>query len=217
MSFDSLQGERLREAFASRAEIGGDDCPSKEQLWASANERLDRGSDEPIILHLAECTACASAWRLARELTQTSTRSDSPPLRSASARWIPLAAAAAVLLVAIGIGSWWLPVGKVASPVFRSQEQEWIQSLHPQDSPLPRGDCILRWTPGDAGTRYDILVTDENLDLVTRGWKLEKAEFRIGPDLLQRVEPGGRILWRVVAHGPDGAQITSRTFSTPVE
>ncbi len=217
MSFDSLQGDRLREAFASLAEVRGDDCPSKEQLWASAHESLDRSRDEPIILHLAECTACASAWRLARELAQTSARSDAPPLRSASARWIPFAAAAAVLLAAIGIGTWWLPVGEVAAPVFRSQEQEWIRSLLPQDSPLPRGDCILRWTPGDAGTRYDILVTDENLDLVARGWKLEEAEFRIEPGLLQQVEPGGRILWRVVAHGPEGAQITSRTFSTPVE
>jgi len=60
----------LRHALSSVAEIAGDGsaCPRADRLWDSACGTLVQAEDEPLILHLGECTGCAAVWRFGRML-----------------------------------------------------------------------------------------------------------------------------------------------------
>lgn len=200
----------LREAFAAVAEVaGGDRCPAPNTLWASACEELEHGENEAVVLHLAECTACAMAWRLAREIARRPSRS----LR----RWALLAAAAAIVVGAAGILAVRLPRRAVEESVYRGQQGSWLDTRVPAGTALPRGAFVLRWAAGPAGTTYDVHVMTEQLEPVAQASGLKQAEYRVGDARLARVAPGERVLWRVIAHLPDGRTVASRTFLTTLE
>jgi len=98
--------ERLRAAFATVAEVAGDGstCPSADALWACAAGSQHGEDCEATILHLTECPACATAWRLARDLQ----RDAEPVVLSGHSRWfrrtwVQAAAVAATLALAVGL------------------------------------------------------------------------------------------------------------------
>lgn len=99
---------------------------------------------------------------------------------------------------------------------YRSASQDWIESLVPDAEPLSREQCILRWTSGPDGTTYDVRVTTEDLEPVSRGRGLEKAEFPLSEQSLSVLPSGGRIVWQVTAHLPDGGTSESRSFFSAV-
>jgi hypothetical protein len=209
----------LRDAFASMAEVAGEgeDCPRSEDLWESARGRLGRREQEGVILHLGECTACATAWRLARDLQEGETPAvlRVAPARWFSRAWVPLAAAA-VIVAAIGLTVQFRSPEREAASAYRAQERDWIRPLA-VEGPLPRDRCLLRWTPGPAGTVYEVRVTTEDLEPVARGRGLDQAEYLVPPTALDRVPRGGKILWQVTAHLPDDSRVDSRSFTYEVQ
>jgi hypothetical protein len=212
--------DRLRAALASLAELqgDGDDCPSAAAIWDSATEALGTGeANRRVILHTVKCSACASAWRLARRIAQSEPGMPAVVRSTPSRRWIPLAAAAVLALVAIGLGIWLAPDGVGIEPAYRIQEKKWLESALPEGSSLPREQCDLRWTAGPDGTTYDVNVTAEDLELVVRAFGLDRPEYRIDPHVLEGVPDGAGLLWRVTAHLPDGRRVTSRTFLTRLD
>jgi hypothetical protein len=212
--------ERLRQGIGSLLEIKGDgaDCPSAETIWESVEEKLDPQKNEEILIHLGECAACSAAWRLGNRLhaeeTGASQEAEVIPFRPR--QWIPLAAAA-VIVVGIGLGVVQITTRQQPAPEYRTQEDRWLASELVPDQPLPRDACVLRWTAGPEGTSYDLTLTTEDLDPLGKAWRLESPEYRIDPQALDGLPPGGAILWRVTAHLPDGRRVSSRTFSTRLE
>jgi tetratricopeptide (TPR) repeat protein len=91
--------DQLRQAFQdlSRNAAFGPECPPPDRLWAGARGELPPGEVEAVAVHLAECGACAEAWRVARDFG-TRVELDAP--KAAFPWW--LAAAAAVVIVAAG-------------------------------------------------------------------------------------------------------------------
>lgn len=222
MSCERFEDPSLRKNFAARAEVtgGGEQCPAPDRLWASAGEELRPPENEAIILHLGECTACAAAWRLARELRRAEVGQSvvapirdqrlSPALRLR--RWVPLAAAA-LLLVALGtLLQQRLPSRRAAEPVYRTQESRWLESELDGAALLARSACLLRWAAGPEGTTYDLQVMTENLEPLARAARLDRPEYQVEEEALQELVAGSRILWRVTAHLPDGRRVLSRTF-----
>jgi len=217
---DDARVARLREAFASAAEVAGqgERCPAHEALWRSTRGELGRREAEELILHLGECTACATAWRIARDL-----RSDEPraavvtgPAIRFRLHWVRLAAAAAVVAAAVVVGiELWIP-GRGPAVKFRSGEGDWIEPLEREGEALPRSQCLLRWAPGPDGTTYDVRVTTEDLDPIARGRGIRVAEFLVPAKELDPVPTGERIVWQVTAHLPDGTRVNSRSFTSEV-
>lgn len=210
----------LRGAFGSIAETAarGERCPAPEALWDSTAGGLDRRERTGVFLHLGECSTCATAWRLAREL-----RAGEPPARvvRGPAPWfrahrVHLAAAAAMLVIAVGIAVLWRQPGRGPAAEFRAKEMDWIRPAIPAGEPLARERCLLRWTPGPEGTTYDVRVTTEDLDPVARGRGLERAEFQVPAASLAGMAAGDRIVWQVTAHLPDGGTADSRSFISEV-
>lgn len=202
--------ETLREAFSASVRVAGEgrDCPQTEAVWKSARRELEPSEEDAVLMHIGECPACAAAWRIARDLTEDLSR-------RRSFRWVPLAAAAAVALVLVGVGLLDWPTRDDA--VYRAGGDRWLQSLVPEDRILSRQDCLLRWTPGPEGTTYQVRVTDERLDFLARGRGLAVAEFRVPEAALEDLPPESKIFWQVTARLPDGTVSDSTSFVSRVE
>jgi len=217
---DDARVARLREAFASAAEVAGrgERCPPHEDLWGSVRGELGRRETERLVMHLGECAACATAWRLARDL-----RSDEPrgAVVAGSAirfrlHWVRVAAAAAVVVAIVAVGvRLWAP-GRGPAVEFRSGEGDWIEPLLREGEALPRGHCLLRWTPGPEGTAYRVRVTTEDLEPIASGRGIRVAEFLVPAQELDPVPTGARIVWQVTAHLPDGTKANSRSFTSEI-
>jgi hypothetical protein len=210
----------MRELLARVADVtgDGDECPPTEQLVRSGRGELDPQENEEIVLHVSTCTACAAGWRIAREISSAEIDAPSAASRTVShARTWSYLAAAAVLVMGVGLGYLLLSPDREEAPVYREQEDRLVRSTVEPESPLPRDAFLLHWTPGPEGTYYDILVSDVGLKTLAREEGLDRTEFRVPRDALAGLEPGGRVLWHVTAHLPDGREIESETFFARVE
>lgn len=221
MSANDVTETRWRAALASLLEVKGhgEACPPAERIWDSVAGGLESGDNEGVILHVGECSACSAAWRLAHRLYSREGEATGTvrvvPLRRM--RWIPLAAAAALAIVAIGLGVHRLAVRPDAAPAYREQRETWLVSVLPEGRAFPREEFVLRWAVGPEGTTYDVTVTTEELEPIAQAQRLERPEYRIDPPALEGVPPGAGVLWRVTANLPDGRRVASRTFATPAE
>jgi hypothetical protein len=217
---DDARGERLRGALASiAAEAGGGErCPSADRLWDSAGRRLSRGPNEEVILHLGECGACASAWRLARDLgaAEAAGSAAARPAVWPRRAWIPLATAAALGLLVVGLATRQRLLFGERPAEYREPTAACAASLLPQAEPLRRGSCLLRWSACPEGTTYDVRVSTEDLELVVRARELDRPEFVVPGEALSAVPDGGRIIWQVTAHLPDGGVSESASYRNEV-
>ena len=204
----------LAAALRSRGENARprDQCPPADAIWKAVHLELPLEERLVIVDHLSECPVCAEAWQLAAEIGQ-------PPGAAAPARrqralpstvktW-SLAAAAALVLA---VGATFM-LRSPAPPVDRTPggAGEVLQPAIAEGASLPRDDFRLRWNPGPAGSRYDVVVSRDNLFLLAEARDLDVTEYRVPPETLADLPAGTPLLWRVVAHTPDGTTISSRT------
>jgi hypothetical protein len=223
MSTLDPRNEPIRRALAQLSEIqgSGESCPDAAAIWDSAAEQLSPEEDAAVIRHIGECSACGVAWELARDLEaieKSPSAADPGAVRPTSTRWMPLAAAA-LIVVAVGAAILLIPRGveSPSQPGYRDVGTPWLVSEVSEEVPLPRDAVILRWAAGPAGTTYDVRVTSDSLEPLAQGWYLDAPELRIDRSDVAGVEPGGQILWRVTAHLPSGEKVVSNTFINTVE
>jgi len=213
--------ERLRAALDRVAEVAGEgaDCPPAEQLVSSGRGELARARDREVVLHIARCTACATGWKIAREVAagEGTLAVQAPGRPIVSRGWFRMAAAAAVLLVAVGLGVVFLGPERGHEPVYRTQEGQWLESTVDGERPIARGEFVLRWTAGPEGTFYDIRVMGEALEPIARKDGLDRPEYRVPEEALAGLPSGSRVLWQVTARQPDGQRVESETFFTVVD
>jgi len=214
---------RLREAFFSGGWEGpGDDCPDTDTLWASAAGELKPSQDEAVLLHLARCAECASVWRLAREMMEPGQAEPAAVLpmaaRQPTAWWQRpgLLAAAAAVVIGLGVGmTMLLHQGRgAAPPVYRQQGQAMTIKASPSTRELPRTACRLQWSPGPEGTRYDLTITSEDLNVLATVNGLTVPEYILPAEKIPAQVH--EILWRVRAHFPDGVIVSSATFTSRI-
>jgi hypothetical protein len=221
MSREQFRDERIREEFLKlhRSTVDEGNCPSLEILWESARAELDNESNEEVILHLGECPACAAAWRFAGEAAPVEAPAAFPasPGGRLARPGFRIAAAAAVLVIGAGLG--WLYFGpdRITEPAYRTQESLVLQPVAEGDAPLNRERCVLRWTPGPEGTRYQVRVTGDDLTVLANGKNLNRPEFLVPESALDGMPPGSTILWQVTADLPDGRHIESKSYSAKLE
>jgi hypothetical protein len=213
---------RLRKALSEeelRCAPGG--CPSKEALWESAAGELDSQENEAIVLHLARCSECSSIWRLARELLPAAQISTSTvvslqnrkPSHARPGLLVP--AIAATMLIGVGLGAGWILTRNPPSPpVFRQQQDVDTILAAPETHLLPRAACRLEWSAGPEGALYDLVATDERLEILASVKGLRRPEYTVPRET---IPPSARNLyWRVTTHLPDGRVVSSRTFTSRI-
>jgi hypothetical protein len=215
--FEDERDARLRTAFRarrSRPDAPGPHPPADE-VWAAVRGELPADARRAVVGHTAACAACAEAWRMAVAVTPDRTAAAAPAPRTAwraPRRLAPLAAAAA-LVIAAGAGVWLRTVNRPGEPYgYRGGPEAAVRSLLADDEALPRGDFRLRWSAAAAGSRYDVRVTTEALQVVADVQGLSEPTYIAAA--LSSGPAGGRLLWRVEVTSPDGERAASRTFVT---
>jgi hypothetical protein len=221
MSTADLPDERLREELAGVSEVAGDgkDCPSPETLWLSGRDELDSAENEEVVLHMAECTACASAWKLARELAPAAevTPFRVAPRKPTRTRWSRLAAAAVIVMAVSASAVLFWPPERDDAPVYREQNEYRLDSVMAEETPLAREQFTLSWSPGPEGTIYEVLITDERLETLHRAYSLDQPRYQVPEAALARLKSGERVFWQVIAQLPDGRWVVSDSYSSIVE
>jgi hypothetical protein len=129
-------------------------------------------------------------------------------------RWV---AAAAVLIVAVGLGVQFLGPEVEVEPAYRVQESAWLLLEGEDGEVLPRESFVLRWSDGPQGSTYDIRVMTEDLNIVAEARMLELSQFQVPPEALEALPDGALIYWQVTAHLPDGRGIDSDSFLAVIE
>ena len=202
--------DRLRASFAARSGSAASGCPDGDRLWRAVIGELTPADRRALVAHTAECPSCAGAWRLAREMAPRA------PARTASGRrWPPLAwPVAAALVVAGGLFLYTRPAGE--PPVYREPSAQVIQSLVPEDAPIPRDAFVLRWS-GPEGARYDLRVLDQGMHPVHAARDLVAPEHRVPEEALTGVPAGARLLWQVEVKPPEGGSYWSPTFLARID
>lgn len=225
--------ESLRAGFAARSlespsEPAGP-CPEPGTVYDAVRGRLAPRELREVVEHVAACPRCAEEWRLAMAFEEEAAAGGEvapdahpgaarprPPLRLVS-----VAASLVIALLAVGV---WYTVGDGVpeqTPVFRDAGPGEIVPLTADGAPLDREDPVLRWRLGEdgapAGTTYDVLVSTRDLIPVAEDYGLSEAEFRIPADALPPVGENVEIAWRVTAKFPEGGEVVSPTFVTPLE
>jgi hypothetical protein len=219
VSDQDLELERLRRAFAARGAAAPPSgaCPPADRLWAAVHGQLAAEEVRPLVAHLADCAACAEAWRLARAVdapaagVAASTAAPQP----AGGRWAAIAAGIAAVVLAGVL----LRQRPTSGPEYRDPGvgPGAVRSLLNESRALPRGDFRLRWTQGPAGATYAVQVVTEKLEPIAEARGLSSTEFLVPPERLASIPSGTRLLWRVEAVTPDGARVSSATFVAPLE
>ncbi len=101
------------------------------------------------------------------------------------------------------------------SGVFRDQGNDYKILASPEAGSLPRSACNLRWSTGPDGTRYDLIVTDGDLEILSTVKGLEEPEYTLPQEKIPA--SANEFLWRVTARLSDGRSVSSETFTTTVE
>jgi len=220
MTTERFADEQLREAFGQMGGIAehGAGCPPPERLVEAGRGALRRGEREQVFLHITRCPACAAAWRATRELAAGLEPASEPVAkrRVLSPTWARLAAAT-ILVALVSVGWYVLDPDRKAEPLYRTQENRWLQSALVEGQALGRESFVLRWTAGPQGTFYDVEVLSERLEPLTDRYGVTEPEYRVPVEVLETIPSGARILWQVTARLPDGQRIESQTFLTEVE
>jgi hypothetical protein len=82
---------------------------------------------------------------------------------------------------------------------------------------LPRDAFRLVWVPlPDAGVRYTVRVTTEDLRQVAEVRRLETPSYQVPESALAAFPAGTRLLWQVEARDPDGRTVASPTYEVEI-
>ena len=219
---DTEELTRLRAAFSSGDwPARSQRCPEADLLWASAAGTLDRSADKGVFLHLSQCQECSAVWKIAREMLAEDEAPGAPVIAFDDHvnrpiwRRTPALAAAASLLIGAGLGAYWMMEPKVPSqPVYREQRESNDIQASEESRRVSREACRLRWSGGPDGSRWDLVITTSDLDVLEDVKNLDRPEYLLSPEKLP--QGGSKILWRVTAHLPDRRTVSSRTFTTEV-
>ena len=215
--------QRLAGAFRAAGDIPGTEVSEdlRDRIWLAVSGALPPEERRELIERTATDPGSAEAWRIAHELwlaSEASAAREAAAVMSRRAgRWmLPWLAAAAALLLATAIGVASL-LNRPAGEQFRAPRGYTVESLVAPGTALPAGGFRLRWTPGPAGSRYQVRVTTEDLQVLTTAADLTLPEFVVDPAILSRLPSGADVFWQLDVALPNGERITSPTFVTPLE
>lgn len=213
---------RLREAFAACASPPVGDCPPPEKIWEALHGELPPGDFREVVDHTAACASCAADWRLAHAFDMQSGDATAVPERAVRRvrfqtlqPWLAAAAAAVVLVVGFQWNEWM----SRDEPALRDGTEQTaivIHSLIPENQPLSRQHCLLRWSGPEEAT-YNIEISTEQLEIIPTTRDLRTSAYLVPESSLAKHPAATKLIWRVEAVLPDGSSVHSMTFITMLE
>lgn len=212
---DDPINDPLRRAFQGLAETAGGECSEDDldRIWKAVAGELPVDERRRVVERVGQDPAWAEAWRLAQELWRASESAPAAAVpKRPSLSWPgPWLAAAAALVLAVGAGLVvrFLPPG---GDTLRNGAAYVVEPAVSGEPTLPRDAFVLRWNEAPAGTRYQVRVTTDALEMVFTAADLTVPEVTVPAERLSGMPADTRILWQVAATLPSGETVESRTF-----
>jgi hypothetical protein len=217
--------DRLRAAFAQPDDAPHpDQCPSLSEIWDGVHGKLSAGRLREVVEHLASCSPCAEAWRVALAMERPeqpeATPAEEPPAgHLVRGQWWRVSgglavAAAAVFAVVLGVHQ--ARRGEPPTVIAQrgaTEARTAVRWLIPNESVLPRSGARLRWS-GPPGTTYDLTVEliDERGVMkptsIAAARSLAATDHVLPAGKLQRLPAGALVQAILTAHLPDGRSET---------
>jgi hypothetical protein len=216
---DAAVDTRLRQAFETRAIVPRTEVSDelRDRIWLAVSGELPAADRRELIDRMASDAACAEAWRAACELWQASQGHAGVALRPDRMGWRSnwlLMAATILIATAVGVVSL---LDTPPADEFRASPGYVVSSLVQAETSLPRDSFRLQWTPGPEGSRYQVRVATDDLQLLAIAADLTVAEFVVQPAAFARLTSGSSVFWQVDVTLPTGERITSPTFVARVQ
>jgi hypothetical protein len=211
--------ERVKAAFQALGASAEPECSPQEieRIWQAVAGELPAEERRELVERLATNPACAEAWRVAHEVWTVSRGDVAVEAERRERTWTPSRlAAAAVVFVGIGIAIV-TQIDRDSGDTFRDPNRSAVESLIPAEAALPRDAFRLSWTPGPEGSRYDVRVTTDDLQVLESVSGLTTPELLVDDAVLSSVARGARVLWQVDVTLPGGERVSSQTFVVRVQ
>ncbi len=216
-----------------------------ERIYRAAAGELSEDERRAVVDQVATSAAAAEIWRLAVELQRAEAKAvhemddaafatgeieatdevgqvgevvpfrSTPPPPPRIVRYRALTAIAALLAVTIGFGLW----TRMHAPAPELRGEEVVLAATIADGVhLPRAAFRLEWKAlPEAGARYTVRVTTEDLRLVVEARHLETASYQVPADRLAALPAGTRLLWQVEAKSADGRTVASPAYAVEID
>jgi hypothetical protein len=198
---DDLDVGGWRESFEQFQRPGSDDCPEDQRLAAMVLGELDAIERDPLADHVTLCHRCSRRVRdlldLHRAAGASGEQAPRAPGRSRFLGWF--AAAAAVLIVAVGAG--WLlrdaGAPHPAAPTMRGSEAL-TEAVEPTDrARLTEAPTRLHWTTKDSPASYRVVLYDRESTPIWESDWVTGGSVSLPVDVQLQLRPGDSYLWRV--------------------
>jgi hypothetical protein len=197
---------RLREAFRALSETEGAGEVDTSQVWKAVAGELEPKERLEVIDKVALEPGYAEAWRLATELFEASggaILAASSSKTSVQTIWrSPYALAAAAVLLVGFIG---VLVSRNLSPREPVYRGEVVVPLTGAEESLPKDAFRLRWQAPE-GTRFDVRVTTEDLQILDAASSLTAPEHTVPAEKLRGLSSGAKVFWRSKRRFPTEAR-----------
>jgi len=210
-------------------------CPEDQQIAEYFEGELPESERDCVERHLADCRFCLARLGMLQRLAQNPTSPRIPEdvlaiaksMRQATVsrpRWVPVWAAAAVLVVAVGIlwqlfpgrgiGQIELPRIHMTEPSSDLRETRSLDAgamgprfLSPDEGPgITSNTDVLRWTAVPNSLYYEVRIISDTGDLLWRE-RVEGTEWRLPAGLA--LTPGSEYFMRVDAYLTDAKTLQS--------
>jgi len=191
-SNESSESGELAKAYRLATDacpLQSDGCPDAAELAAAARGELPSERREVLLAILATCARCAAATQMAGDFSNGSidaiTARHSPSPRWRTPRWLPLAAAAAVVIAILpGLGLF------DGQRVTRGGDPS-VQPV--SGAMLSTAPSELRWqTP--AGVTCRVVLRDASANLLLRSGSVQAGQLSLDNAVQQRLQ-AGEFLW----------------------
>lgn len=203
--------QQLSAAFSARSMHHCDEtCPPSETIYAAVAGELSPANTRDMVEHVARCSDCEEAWRLAKaifeqEAANNSFVRDAEKLshRSTFSQWAtlhPRASIAASILLCSVIG-----FGMFKADLFIPQHQVTLRDgsqiqqaiIAESAASLTRERFILRWSPADVSARYNVRLTDASLTPIWSAMGLSEPSAQVPSQTLANITAGSSLFWQV--------------------
>ncbi len=202
--------ERLRAAF-NEGDAPAGSCPAPEEIWAAAAGTATPHATRRMIDHLASCSSCSAAWRLACELPREARDAPAPRGNATALGARRLAGYAAALALAV-LAALALRPETPAEPTLRAGTSPEIVSALDEREPVRRDELTLRWRGVSAGSVCRVTLADRELRSIFELGGLASAEARVPAAALAGQAAGALLYWQVQCEPTQGEPIASATF-----
>lgn len=214
--------EHEHEALLSALRRHRGECPDVESLLAYADGELEAGSERRLEQHLVLCASCGELLALARanredvdDLTWHKAlrgleRRPAPWREEAVGatrlkRWLPAAAAATLIGLAVLVAAQYWPATPPAVPgtSVPTTRGYLLQPEHPAG--LVESVDRFTWSGPPVQARYEVLVMAGD-DVIWAG-ETDQRRLAVPDELLSRLHVGSDYRWRVRAIAADGSVV----------